>query len=279
MPPPNPYASLAVDGIAATLTVARARSPLPAVDVVVLTAAEADFLRRAGFPTAMAGQWTLSPLPPAWLMSRYPALAVLTGQRDVSAAPHDVPPAPAPAPLLARSYRRPAVSPWHWLSSAITRDQRRILTSIVARGTPDLAKRALQQRLHRLCAMRFNDAVDQLVARGVLRRAGTRLQVVAPLDALRALGIGVSPPAGARARAGQPRTAQSPGRAAGRTAGTPKTVHGSRVLPPAGTSAWGRSMLARRGGLAVQRKYRLDGRHPTAAATRARLARHHRRRP
>lgn len=35
--------------------------------------------------------------------------------------------------------------------------------------------------------------------------------------------------------------------------------------PP--TSAWGRSMLAKRGGLAVQRKYLLEGRHPTEQAT------------
>jgi len=39
--------------------------------------------------------------------------------------------------------------------------------------------------------------------------------------------------------------------------------------PP--TSAWGRSMLAKRGGLAVQRKYRLEGKHPTAYATRCRV--------
>jgi hypothetical protein len=40
--------------------------------------------------------------------------------------------------------------------------------------------------------------------------------------------------------------------------------------PP--TSEWGRSMLAKRGGHAVQRKYRLEGRHPTAPATAVRLA-------
>ena len=40
--------------------------------------------------------------------------------------------------------------------------------------------------------------------------------------------------------------------------------------PP--TSAWGRSMHAKRGGLAVQRKYRLEGRHPTEKATQVRLA-------
>jgi hypothetical protein len=44
--------------------------------------------------------------------------------------------------------------------------------------------------------------------------------------------------------------------------------------PP--TSAWGRSMLAKRGGLAVQRQYRLDGRHPTKRATQVRLAKQRR---
>jgi hypothetical protein len=40
---------------------------------------------------------------------------------------------------------------------------------------------------------------------------------------------------------------------------------------PEERSKWGRSMLAKRGGLAVQRRYRLEGRHPTAHATRCRV--------
>jgi triphosphoribosyl-dephospho-CoA synthetase len=36
-------------------------------------------------------------------------------------------------------------------------------------------------------------------------------------------------------------------------------------------SAWGHRMLAKRGGLAVQRLYRLEGRHPTARATLCRV--------
>ena len=39
--------------------------------------------------------------------------------------------------------------------------------------------------------------------------------------------------------------------------------------PP--TSSWGRSMLAKRGGLAVQRRYRLEGRDATARATQCRV--------
>jgi hypothetical protein len=41
--------------------------------------------------------------------------------------------------------------------------------------------------------------------------------------------------------------------------------------PP--TSAWGRSMLAKRGGKAVQRYYRNEGIHPTAMATLVRQSR------
>jgi hypothetical protein len=41
--------------------------------------------------------------------------------------------------------------------------------------------------------------------------------------------------------------------------------------PP--TGAWGRSMLAKRGGKAVQRQYLYEGRNPTLAATQARQAR------
>ena len=46
--------------------------------------------------------------------------------------------------------------------------------------------------------------------------------------------------------------------------------------PP--SSAWGRSMLAKRGGLAVQRKYLIEGKHPTQRATHTRLAKQERKR-
>jgi hypothetical protein len=38
-------------------------------------------------------------------------------------------------------------------------------------------------------------------------------------------------------------------------------------------SAWGRRMLAKRGGLACQRRYRLEGKHPTTRATQCRVLR------
>jgi len=42
--------------------------------------------------------------------------------------------------------------------------------------------------------------------------------------------------------------------------------------PP--SSFWGRSMHAKRGGYAVQRRYRVEGRNPTQKATRVRVQRH-----
>jgi hypothetical protein len=44
--------------------------------------------------------------------------------------------------------------------------------------------------------------------------------------------------------------------------------------PP--SSAWGRSMHAKKGGLAVQRKYWIEGRHPTKRATEAGAAKQQR---
>jgi len=43
------------------------------------------------------------------------------------------------------------------------------------------------------------------------------------------------------------------------------------LTTPEERSRWGRSMLAKRGGLAVQRRYRLESRHPTARATLCRV--------
>jgi hypothetical protein len=43
------------------------------------------------------------------------------------------------------------------------------------------------------------------------------------------------------------------------------------LTTPEERSKWGRSMLGKRGGLAVQRRYRLEGRNPTARATLCRV--------
>lgn len=256
MPPFNAYDSPAADGIVGTLLAALRRVSNVPVGVVTLTTAEADFLRRAGLPSAVPGMWTVSPLPPTWLLLRYPALKALTARCDAPTPPT------APSPALTHYRRVPVVSPWHWLTSTISPDQRRLLASIVAHGATDLSKRTLQQRLHRLCAARFNRAVDQLVARGVLRRIGPRVQVVAPLDALRTTVTAVS-------QRPTPRTQASAKRRRSATA-TRHRAYTPRPLPPRGTSAWGRSMRAKKAGLRRQATARARGECATAAATRAR---------
>jgi hypothetical protein len=52
----------------------------------------------------------------------------------------------------------------------------------------------------------------------------------------------------------------------------PAFVNGRRTLPPVGTSAWGRSMLGKKGGYARQRQCKALGINPTAQATAARLS-------
>src|SRR5688500_18796496 len=74
------YVSPAVPAIIGTLHSAMQRTPVStAPGVVLLTPAEAEFLRRTGFQTAAAGAWTVSPLPPGWVFGRYPALGPLVG--------------------------------------------------------------------------------------------------------------------------------------------------------------------------------------------------------
>ena len=71
MSAPDPYGSPALSGVVGVFltTIVRARGL--SRGVVVLTSGEAEFLRRAGFPTAAAGVWTLTPTPPRWLLGRY----------------------------------------------------------------------------------------------------------------------------------------------------------------------------------------------------------------
>ena len=77
MSAPDPYGSLALPGVVGVLLVAIARASDMPRNVVVLTNSEAEFLRRAGFPTAAPGVWTLTLAPPRWLVGRYPELAPL----------------------------------------------------------------------------------------------------------------------------------------------------------------------------------------------------------
>ncbi len=293
MSAPDPYGSLALPGVVGVLLVAIARASDIPRSVVVLTNSEADFLRRAGFPTAATGVWTLTPVPPRWLVGRYPELAPLA---DPAWKP---PPAPteascAPAPPSSRSCPDAAASSrWTWPVRTVTVDQRRVLASLVAASDPRVRKRTLQQRLRRLPATSLNRALSGLIGMGVVARDGGWLVLVSEArTALLNAGIGVRRAHGARAVA-EGRERQRPRERQNTRARGPRQVwypdthgrlhalpaHGRnsrRPVPPVGTSAWGRSQLGRRGGLAVQRLYRKFGVHPTAAATQARRVRRQR---
>lgn len=57
-----------------------------------------------------------------------------------------------------------------------TPDQRRILRSVLASGEERVAKRGLQQRLHRVPPVRLNDATKVRVTDGRLTRVGQAAQ-------------------------------------------------------------------------------------------------------
>jgi hypothetical protein len=99
-------------------------------------------------------------------------------------------------------------------------------------------------------------------------------------EALRQADFGVSRPAQPRAQTDRGATGRKHARQRrrryyesrdGRLHVMPALVRGRRSLPPVGTSSWGRSMLAKKGGLARQRQCRALGIHPTAEATARRL--------
>ena len=293
MSAPDPYGSPALSGVVGVFLTAIFRTRGLSRGVVVLTSGEAEFLRRAGFPTAATGAWTLAPLPPPWLVGRYPELTPLA---DPAWKPPPSPTEASCAPASPNSRYRPdapASSRWAWLVHALTADQRRVLASLAAASAPSVRKRTLQQRLRRLPATGLNRALSGLIGRGVITRDGAWLVLVSEArTALFNAGIGVRRARGARALA-EGRERQRPReRQKTRARGSRQVWHRDRYgrllampahgknsrrpVPPVGTSDWGRSQLARRGGLAAQRRYRAEGRCPTEAATRARLERQRR---
>jgi hypothetical protein len=265
---------------------AATRNGVSAHGEMYLTEAQAYHLRACEFRTAAAGWWKAPPLPPD-LVRAYALPAHLANgwspPRPTSVAALPAP--PATAPNLSR-YRRapPFVRLQAWLTHSATMDQRRVLGSLCRYGDACLAKRRLQQHLHRLPAARLNDALDRLVKDGLVTRDHGWLSLPADVrGALRQAGFGVSRPVQPRAQADHAASGRTHARRARRRMYyegrdgclhvIPALVHGRRSLPPVGTSAWGRAMLAKRGGLACQRQCRVLGINPTAEATAARLVR------
>ena len=58
----------------------------------------------------------------------------------------------------------------NWLAHRATSDERRILTSLIHRPDAIVAKRVVQQRLHRVAAGRLNRALNGFVAAGLVAR-------------------------------------------------------------------------------------------------------------
>ena len=190
------------------------------------------------------------------------------------------------------SQLQPSVSPWSsrystlrrteadralsWFRYGATPDQRRIILSLFRQPDGRSKKRALQQRMERLRAVRFNSTLQELITIGVIHRDGTTLSLSAELHSgLLQAGLAVTRSHHPRtqARKPKPRKRLFYEDRDGHVRCVPAFTHGRRTLAPAGTSKWGRQMLAKRGGLARQRQCRLRKINPTAAATAARLRR------
>ena len=150
-------------------------------------------------------------------------------------------------------------------------DQARLLRSLAAADELGCTKRRLQQNQSRLPAARLNPAIDRMVGAGLIaREGGTWLMLsIEVREALRAVEIDVSRAKKARAR-WRAKTRKTNERTEGQTS-TRKRTYCPRRIPDRrhNPHAWGRSRLARRGGLAVQKEYRWLGLHPTAPATAA----------
>src|SRR5206468_4095629 len=155
---------------------------LNAAGEMELSVAEAGILRACDFLTAAPGIWKVPPLP-TWLVrscglpSRL-ADAPLPSQVDTRAAPtvatvaSDGDPSPVAGsrhtltlPVSIRIVTLP-----EWLAHHATRDELRVLATIARHPTDRLRKRALQQRLHRLPALRLNQALTGLVDVGLVIR-------------------------------------------------------------------------------------------------------------
>ena len=262
---------------------------------IPLSLADAICLRGLGFSTVVPGRWVVPSLPPE-VRGRYPALAPfaakpepsITRDNATTAVPDQVVPTTASTPAsYGDAQRVPAESrvdvrpklTWRLAEALRHPDHARILRSLARADELGCKKRTLQHNLSKLPAARLNPALDRLVRAGLVLREEHWLALSVEVrealsEALRALEMGVRQAQKARAR-WRAETRKTHERAEGQTEGqtsTPrKRPYQPKLMPDRrhDPHAWGRSRLARRGGLAVQKEYRRLGLHPTAPATAA----------
>ena len=266
---------------------------------VLLTDEEAARIRALGFPTAEAGRWQVPPVPPELVRDNrlFENLAI-GWPAHLTWTPAN-PRTGEGAALVDECVRsaerfqpRPArpVPADVWLSQFGTVDHLRVLAALVRESGGVIRKRDLQQLLHRIPAVRLNRALNSLIAAGILVREGAYVTLPAHVrSVLLRPGVLVNQRLVPRALApqrdeGRLRSARHPTHARELPGGDSGWSQYSRIavrrrrpLPRVGTSAWGRSMLAKRGGYARQQQCRVRGINPMAKATFVRLSRQRRR--
>jgi len=252
-----------------------------------LSVGQAAILRASDLLTAVAGPWKIPLLPanvlkrnclPEWLAEGtppvHPPAEVPKVEQEISTEGNIVPGRGTIVPRTSYSaepgllYSPERLSAW--IRVTASKDERSLLRSLGRQGTPQ-PKRAPQQRMHRLGAKRFNLAPKGLKDLGIVSRDCRQLELREGVrEVLNRLGLGVNRRTRERAVANhraRPERVRSV-----RKVGIQVNVHGQQVpverrrrpLPPRGTSDWGRSMHARRGGYARQRQCRRLGINPTA---------------
>jgi hypothetical protein len=225
-----------------------------------LSPAEAQMLRACDFVTAVAGVWKIPPLPPDLVRTNARPTHLADGWAQLRPTPPAPSLTPPTAPNISRYRRAPlSLRLLTWLVHSLTMDQRHVLCSLFGCQADRLGKRHLQQRLHRVPAARLNRALARLVAAGLVARDRGWLTVqrrcatpsAKPVSLLAAQSIHVL-------RRGQRQRTHTRGPAPTspfvlRRASRLPARHlgvGPRppIVAPVGTSAWGRSMLAKEGG-------------------------------
>jgi hypothetical protein len=263
-----------------------------AAGTIELSFADACNLVSMGFRDAVPGRWMVPPLAPE-ITRRYPERAVYPGDSD-KANDHGVMTAPVTdgrSTLPLSPYRRVPLTMEARLRDALGDPiQRRVVLSLSRRNGAGCTKRQLQQRLRRIAADVLNAALTTLVEAHVilwdaralaLNPEAHRLLVAARIGVRRSRSARAWRPEKTQTGPDLPRTRAwtgepdpRPDRDSGPAPVRPRKRTGPRRYQPRPVpdrrrhpSAWGRSMRAKRGGLAVQRLYRRLGLHPTAAAT------------
>ena len=175
---------------------------------VTLTADEVAALQQAGYTAIIgAGRWP-APHIPLDLLRSHPSLAPLAlfwyGPRALDPPPQPAPPRRVDIEITPVEDITPPEAvettppdrldvKWHLAAFLDQADHRRLLAGLMRRPDGPVARRELQQVLHRLPAARFNLALNTLVEVDLVARAGSQLALDADVRRLlQEAGIGVN---------------------------------------------------------------------------------------